>query len=122
MMLPDVNVLVAASDRGHMFHSKARAWLEANSPVATCALTELGMVRILIQLGTSIKDAEAQLTFLASNFRGVFINCDLSVEALKGKITGHRQITDKYLTKLCGKHSLQLAKFDKSISGAHVLA
>jgi predicted nucleic acid-binding protein len=122
MMMPDVNVLVAASDRAHVFHTRARAWLQQNSPVATCALTELGMVRILIRLGTSIKDAEEQLAFLAANFRGAFIHCDFSVEALKGKISGHRQITDKYLVELCAKHSLQLATFDKSISGAHLVA
>jgi predicted nucleic acid-binding protein len=121
-MMPDVNVLVAASDRDHVFHVKAKEWLMANAPIATCALTELGMVRILVQLGTSIKDAEDQLAFLASNFRGSFINCDISVDALIGKIKGHRQLTDKYLMELCAKHSLQLATFDKSISGAHVIA
>jgi hypothetical protein len=122
MMMPDVNVLVAASDRDHLFHSRAKIWLKTNAPIATCALTELGMVRILIQLGSSIKDAEDQLAFLVANFRGAFIACDLSVENLIGTIKGHRQLTDRYLIELCAKHSLQLATFDKSISGAQFIA
>ena len=122
MMMPDVNVMVAVSDTSHPFYGKAKAWLQANSPVATCALTELGMVRVLIQLGTPISQAENHLASLISKYRGAFINCDLSVEGLRGKISGHRQITDKYLVELCSKHSLQLATFDKSISGALLIS
>ena len=100
MMMPDVNVLVAVSDPSHPFYEKAKVWLDANSPIATCALTELGMVRVLIQLGAPIQQAENHLASLISKYRGVFVNCDISVEVLKGKITGHRQLTDKYLTWL----------------------
>ena len=101
MMMPDVNVLVAASDPSHISYHKAKGWLQANAPVATCAITELGMVRILIQLGASVADAEAHLSVIAARYRGAFIPCDISVESLKGKISGHRQITDKCLIELC---------------------
>jgi predicted nucleic acid-binding protein len=67
MMMPDVNVLVAVSDPSHPFYHKAKAWLDANSPVATCAITELGMVRVLIQLGAPIQQAENHLTSLMLN-------------------------------------------------------
>jgi hypothetical protein len=122
MMMPDANVLVAVSDPSHPFYQKAKVWLDANSPIATCAITELGVMRVLIQLGAPIQQAENHLASLISKYRGAYINCDVSVEALKGKITGHRQLTDKYLVELCAKHALQLATFDKSNSGARVIA
>jgi predicted nucleic acid-binding protein len=121
MMMPDVNVLVAVSDPSHRFYHRAKAWLDANSPVATCAITELGMVRVLIQLGAPVQQAENHLTSLISKYRGLFVNCDVSVDALKGKITGHGQLTDKYLVQLCAKHALRLATFDKSIPAAYVI-
>jgi uncharacterized protein len=45
--LLDVNVLLALFDPQHQHHSLVRRWYVANNVrVATCALTELGFVRI----------------------------------------------------------------------------
>ena len=53
--LLDVNVLIALSDEDHVFNERAHAWLEKNAPakIATCPLTENGLVRVLSNPGYS---------------------------------------------------------------------
>jgi predicted nucleic acid-binding protein len=121
MMMPDVNLLVASADPSHTLHGRAIGWLNANTPVATCALTELGMLRILIRLGTPVKKAEIYLAYLIKTHRKMFIPCDLSADALAGLIAGHQQVTDRYLVELCARHNVKLATLDKSIPGAHLV-
>ncbi len=47
--LLDVNVLIALFDQDHVFHDRAHLWLEANAAagIATCPLTENGVVRVI---------------------------------------------------------------------------
>ena len=122
MMMPDVNLLVAYSSETHEAHQGAVDWFRQNSPIATCAITELGMLRVLIQLGTPIQTAEIQLARVIARHRKLFVQCDLSAEVLKGKLLGYRQITDLYLLALCELHSMKLATLDKGIPGATLVA
>ena len=86
MIMPDVNLLVAISSPTHTAHVIATGWLAKNAPVATCAITELGMLRVLIQLGAPASVAEGYLARFVSLHRTPFVPCDISAEALKNKI------------------------------------
>lgn len=121
MMMPDVNVLVALASASHASHTAARDWLRNNTPVATCTITELGMLRVLIQTGVPVAMAEAHLENFVLVHRGKLVACDLAVGDLKGKIRGHKQLTDLYLLELCRKHGLDFATFDQSIPGAVIV-
>ena len=50
--LLDVNALVALGFSHHEFHDRVAAWLHAQNfpPLATCSITELGFVRVLVQV------------------------------------------------------------------------
>jgi predicted nucleic acid-binding protein len=118
MMMPDVNLLVAFSSPSHPFHDAARAWFDENPEVVTCAITELGMLRVLIQIGTPPDIADAHLENLFGTRRKTMLPCDLSGIVLKGKISRHGQVTDSYLVEICKQHRVKLATFDKGISDA----
>jgi len=47
--LLDIKILIALFDPDHVFHDPAHGWLETHAAagLATCPLTENGMVRIL---------------------------------------------------------------------------
>jgi Predicted nucleic acid-binding protein, contains PIN domain len=57
--LLDVNLLIALLDPDHVFHERAHAWLSSHAApgVATCPLTENGLVRILSHPSYSKKAA-----------------------------------------------------------------
>ena len=115
MILPDVNLLVALSDAEHDDHAKAKAWSKGKR-LTTCPITELGLVRVSMQLGASAEDALKQLTDLKVD--ADFIPCDAPAEVLAGKVTGHRQTTDVYLGELAKAHKGKLYTLDGGIKGA----
>lgn len=116
MKLPDVNLLVAAVWQPHEHHLAARTWLAANRRFATCPIAELGLVRVLLQLGARPADAFARLAEIARLHRARLLPDDLSAEVIAGCITGHRQTTDAYLTQLAEHHRVILATFDAGLA------
>ena len=118
--LPDVNLLVAMSKPEHPHHQRASAWRKANARFATCAITEVGLVRVLMQLGTAPQDAFAQLENVTRQSQ--FIPCDLSVLDVAGQVKSHRQTTHTYLAALAKSHKLTLCTFDEGIKGAELVA
>jgi predicted nucleic acid-binding protein len=118
---PDVNVLVAMSDPQHGLYAVASQWRQQNPQFATCAITELGLVRILMALGADETTAQDQLSTIIKKHRALFIPCDESASVIVGKITGHKQVTDAYLLELARKHKLTLATLDGGIKGAELV-
>lgn len=49
--LLDVNALVALGFAHHEFHDRVAGWVRAQRfpPLATCSITELGFVRVMVQ-------------------------------------------------------------------------
>lgn len=115
MKLPDVNLLVAAVWKSHEHHAAARAWLARNRRFATCPITELGLVRVLLQLGAGPEAAFARLTELIQVHRAKLVPADLSAEVVAADVTGHRQTTDAYLVRLAEHHGATLATFDAGL-------
>lgn len=123
--LADVNVLVALAHGGHVFHSRVRAWylgLGAADRVFTCATTELGLVRALINLGL-VPDVAAALMVLSSVKQSgkvpfEFIADDLGAEVMPAYVKTARQTTDGHLLMLAAKHGARFATLDAGIPGA----
>lgn len=94
MKLADVNLLVAIAHTIHPHHAAALAWQKQHR-ITTCPITELGLVRVLMQLGLPADDAMTQLETMKKH--ADFVPCDVPGSAIAGKVTGHKQTTDAYL-------------------------
>ena len=115
MKFPDVNLLVAMAWQPHPHHASALRWLRDNPRFATCPITELGLVRVLLIQGAEVRDAFRRLDELVEDNRAKLVPADLDGEAAEG-VTGHRQTTDFYLARLAAAHRLKLATFDQALA------
>ena len=124
--LLDLNILTALLWPAHEHHEAAHRWFGARRKArwATCALTQLGLVRLVSNPSFSrdaLSPADAVL-LLSANLTHVnheFWVEDLSVaaalEAFPRKLQGHQQVTDAYLLALASHHGGVLATFDRGI-------
>jgi len=122
--LLDVNVLIALMDPGHLHHQSALAWfqIEGREAWATCAITQMGYVRVIsgrkyqgsrVDVHTAL---EALTTFcLAREHEFWPDDMMLSETILPGSNVSSGQITDLYLLGLAYRHSGLLATFDARI-------
>lgn len=125
--LLDINVLIALFDANHIFNDRAHMWLEgqSNSGIASCPLSENGLVRIL---STPNYSRKIRLTppEVIRRLRAFFetqdhcrIDDSISLtDATRFNAThllGSKQITDIYLLGLATHHGLKLATFDGNI-------
>ena len=71
--LLDANVLIALVVADHVHHAAAEAWLAGGSDrFATCPITEVSLVRLLIREGQSGAAARAVVSALADHPRHEF--------------------------------------------------
>jgi toxin-antitoxin system PIN domain toxin len=119
--LLDINVLVALSVPDHVHNEVAEQWLraEAVGGLATCPLTQLGLVRLLLRFAVPIDDAYAALEAVVQRAGHEFWPDELPVERRRVTVTGHRQVTDAYLAALARHHQGRLATFDRAIGALH---
>jgi uncharacterized protein len=126
-LLLDVNVLVALLDEGHVHHSIVQALVDKPKlKIATCALTENGVLRIMNLPAYSsygpvgFKPICKQLQQLCKDLDHEYWPCDISLrdEAVVqwDRIMGHNQITDVYLLALAVKHKGALATLDHRVA------
>jgi uncharacterized protein len=125
--LLDVNVLVAMSWPGHRFHETALRWFGRNQGKgwATCPMVQTGFVRIVSNpafspRAVSPKQAIDALNISIQSRTHQFWADDISVSdvlrIVKGRITGHQQVSDAYLVALAVQHGGRLATLDRSIA------
>lgn len=124
--LLDLNILTALLWPAHEHYEIAHRWVEARGKGrwATCAITELGLIRLVSNPSFSrdaLSPADAVL-LLSSNLAHAnheFWVEDLSVaDALKAvprTLQGHKQVTDAYLLALAIHHHGVLTTFDRGI-------
>lgn len=115
-MLADGNLLIAFSWENHSDHSQAVRFFQENPKVATCPITELNLIRFVMQKGASGKDAEKRLENFVARHRSRLVPCDLPAANVAGQCDGHRQTTDVYLAQLAVRHKLKLVTFDQSLA------
>ena len=129
--LLDVSTLLAFGLREHVFHERVAIWVrmfESKEDVrlATCAITELGFLRILAQASSynyTIAHGRELLSQLkmTKGLRFSFLADNLGAEDLPSWIKGPRQITDGHLLGLAKAHGAEMATLDERIPGAFVI-
>jgi len=124
--LLDLNILIALLWPAHEHHEAAHRWFGARRKArwATCALTQLGFVRLLSNPSfsrdaLSLPDAARLLSANLAHPNHVFWVEDLSVpavlDAIPRLLQGHQQLTDAYLLALARHHDGVLATFDRGV-------
>ena len=126
-LLLDVNVWVALLDDAHVHNAQAIAlFSQSDLKIATCALTENGVLRILNLPGYS-KNATPGFDLVRRKIRLACQDtnhehwpCDISLTRDElvdwRRIMGHNQINDVYLLALAVRHGGALATFDHRIA------
>lgn len=126
--LLDVNALLALALRDHHDHQAITIWLHArpSATLATCAITEIGFVRVAVQAGylPDVATAVEALTRaksgpFATRFR--LLPDDLGATQLPRFVKRPAHVTDGHLLALAHRHGAQLSTFDRGIPGADLI-
>jgi toxin-antitoxin system PIN domain toxin len=127
--LLDVNVLLALAWPSHQHHSQAHSWFAANANDgwATCAVTQLGFIRIssnpaFTEYAVSPRNAAGLLKSWTRHSSHQFMQSPPAcVEAIYANALGHRQVTDAWLIEVARQNNGRLVTLDSRM-GAHVKA
>jgi toxin-antitoxin system PIN domain toxin len=125
LLLLDVNVLLAIAWPNHQFHAAALAALSARNRWATCALTQLGFIRIssnpaAVGTAKSPQQATGILAALVADSLHIYLD-SLPSPASKdwrnafARLLGHQQVTDAYLLRLAAVNDAVLVTFDRRL-------
>ena len=125
--LLDLNALLALGHIDHTAHDAVARWLTrlpANAHFCTCAITEIGFVRVAVQarLQPSVLTAIRALSMLKTSGRFTLLADDLGAAALPAYVTRPSEITDGHLLALARRNSAHLATLDESIPDALLIA
>ena len=124
--LLDLNILTALLWPAHEHHEAAHRWFGARRKGrwATCALTQLGLIRLVSNPSFSrdaLSPADAVLLLSANlghanhEFWIDALSVPAALEAVPRKLQGHQQVTDAYLLALANHHGGVLATFDRGL-------
>jgi toxin-antitoxin system PIN domain toxin len=123
--LLDVNVLVALLVPEHEHHIRSVEWFAAKaikSGWATCAITELGAIRVCAQLPGGAwppdKTAHALVGLIARNSEYVWwpdTTSPVLLAEVRSASTG-KQVTDRYLLGLARRNGGQVVTFDRALA------
>jgi len=127
--LLDVNALVALGHTRHVHHDRAERWLKGVMPTAemlgTCAITELGFVRVSVQTGLQPDVAtavQALARLKASSPVKMELWADsLGVDKLPRCVKKPADLTDGHLVELGHAHGAQLVTLDGKIPDAALI-
>jgi hypothetical protein len=125
-VLLDVNVLFALAWPNHQFHAAAANRLDASGERwATCALTELGFIRLstnpnVVRTSVSPAKAASLLAGMLSDAKHVYIEAMPSPVAPANlrdlnRVLGAMQLTDLYLLRVAADASARFLTFDSRL-------
>ncbi len=126
--LLDINALIALGHTSHVHHARATAWycsvMGPDSAICTCAITELGFVRVSVQAGlqSDVVAARKALAALKATSAIPFelISDSLGADRLPAFAKTPPKLTDGHLLELAREHQARLATLDTGIPGAVV--
>jgi toxin-antitoxin system PIN domain toxin len=124
--LLDVNVLVALFIPEHEHHAAAMKWFSGEAATAgwaTCAITELGAIRVCAQLPGGLWPPEATadrlLMLTISNQGYVWWPETVSPAVVPEVRSGTaKHVTDRYLLGLARQNGGQVVTFDRALAVA----
>ena len=114
--LLDVNALVAWHHAGSPHHARFHAWAAGvgRTNVRTCALSELGFIRVSMQVfGYTLRQAAAELSLIRQETGGFVEHAP--APRLPDWVTTAARTTDGYLVQLATSVGMTLATFDAGI-------
>jgi toxin-antitoxin system PIN domain toxin len=124
--LLDINILTALLWPAHEHHEAAHGWFgrRADSPWATCSLTQLGFVRIVSNPAFS-RDALSPVDALAllgenlahpgHEFWTDSLQVPTAVKEMEARLQGYRQLTDAYLLAVAHRRKGVMATFNRGL-------
>jgi uncharacterized protein len=124
LLLLDVNVLIGLAWPNHQFHSVATRTLGVSTNRwATCALTQLGFIRLssnpaVSPAAKSPSEAAALLEAMTGDSLHVYLESLPSpVDSRREfeKILGYKQVTDAYLLALARHYNATFVTFDTKL-------
>jgi predicted nucleic acid-binding protein len=118
--LLDVNALVAWHHAGSPHHARFHAWAAGigRSNLRTCALTELGFIRVSMQVfGYTRQQAAAELLAMK---QGIGFIEHAPSPKLPSWVTTAARTSDGYLVQIAAAAGITLATFDAGIKDAAV--
>jgi predicted nucleic acid-binding protein len=129
--LLDVSALLALGLREHEFHERVTKWvrtceIQEEVTFATCAIIELGFLRILTQASSySFTIAQGKVLLLqlktTKGLRFSFLPDNQGADELPLWVEGPKQITDGHLLALAKAHGALMATLDERIPGAFLI-
>ena len=129
-LLLDTNALLAVAWPNHQYHGQVVARLERQPavPWATCALTQLGFVRLssnpaVVGMRKTPGQSLAMLSKLVSDSQHRYLETLPSLPSAKlhfQRLLGHNQVTDAYLLAVASTNQAALLTLDRriAVSGA----
>lgn len=124
--LPDVNTLVALHLPRRTSHKAAAEWFANTTQFATTPVTEMGLVRILMNPAVTKENpvnastAMRVLQKLKEHPKSVFWpdNLEFDKSHFAYALTGHSQVTDLHLLDIAAARNSRLVTFDKKLAAA----
>ena len=124
--LLDINSLIALAHQGHSHHVNVSRWfaslVAASDTVLTCAITELGFVRVSVQAGLAddIRSAQATLSGMveSSIIPWKRVADGVGVSVMPPYVKKPSQLTDGHLLELARKNKAAFATLDTGIPGS----
>ena len=114
--LLDVNMILAARWTTHSDHPAAKAWMDSVGEFYTCAITELGFLRISLSPAyrASWEQTQEALAKLHARPGHRFLSDD--VDGAASPATTSKDTTDAHLVVLARHHGLKLATLDLTLA------
>ena len=124
--LLDVNVLLALAWPNHVHHEAAHRWFAGRNSRrwATCALTQLGFVRlssqpsvvkITITVSEALRALDANVASPDHEFWVMTQGFSEMLPDIRQRLMGHHQLTDAMLLDLAIQRGGTLATFDRRV-------
>jgi predicted nucleic acid-binding protein len=110
--LLDVNLVLASRWTTHSDHPAAKAWIDSADEFYTCAITELGFLRISLSAAYQATWNEAQEALEKLHARPGHRFLADNVDGTASPETNSKDTTDAHLVTLATRHGLKLATLD----------
>jgi uncharacterized protein len=123
--LLDVNVLIALGWPNHPFHAQATRFMNGRHQWATCAITQLGFLRIslnptVVGVKVSMADALGVLHGMVRDKRHCYLDSPVAPNQAASAFThvlGHSQVTDAFLIYLASANKATFLTLDARLRG-----
>jgi predicted nucleic acid-binding protein len=127
--LLDINALIALGHTAHVHHARTLSWYLSMrggaSSLCTCAITELGFVRVAVQSGLQPDVAQARKALSLLKMSGTIpfemLADSMGADRLPSFARTPPKLTDGHLLELAREHRAQFVTLDRGIPGATVL-